>query len=61
MNDLSLEKQFAHSMFCQQVKGINNLEAARKLLEDLHLLYLGQQSLFVQLAKQDFARDFLDE
>ncbi|NJL43537.1 MAG: hypothetical protein HC935_10190 [Pseudanabaena sp. SU_2_4] len=61
MSELSLEKQFAHSMFCQQVKDISNLESAKKLLEDLHLLYLGQQSLFIQLARQDTFRDFLDQ
>jgi RNA binding exosome subunit len=60
MSELSLEKQFAHSIFCQQVKDITNIESAKKLLEDLHLLYLGQQSLFIQLAKQDAFRDYLD-
>ncbi len=52
MDHLSLEKQFEHVMFCQQIKDIE-LEAAKKLLSDLHLLYLGQQSMFVELAKQD--------
>ncbi|WP_019500850.1 hypothetical protein [Pseudanabaena sp. PCC 6802] len=53
MSDLSPEKEFAHALFCQQVEGVD-LESARKLLKDLHLLYLGQQALFAQLAKRDF-------
>ncbi|MFN5857684.1 MAG: hypothetical protein ACK456_17625 [Pseudanabaenaceae cyanobacterium] len=53
MSDLSLEKQFTHMMFCQQIQEIE-LDAARQLLEELHLLYLGQQALMVKLAKQDF-------
>ncbi len=57
MSELSLEKQFLHTMFCQQLNDLE-LEAARKLLADLHLLYLGQQSLFTKLAKQDALRDF---
>lgn len=58
MNDLSLEKQFSHTMFCQQVQDID-LESAKKLLADLHLLYITQQSLFARLAKQDSFKDFL--
>jgi hypothetical protein len=61
MNDLSLEKQFTHSMFCQQVNDITNLESAKQLLADLHLLYLGQQSMFIQLAMQDTFKDFLEQ
>ena len=55
MSELSIEKQFSHSMFCQQVKNINDIETAKKLLIDIHLLYLGQQTLFAQLAKQEFS------
>ncbi len=55
MNELSLEKQFSHKMFCQQVQEID-LEAAKHLLADLHLLYITQQSMFAQLAKQDSLR-----
>ncbi|MEI6428069.1 MAG: hypothetical protein WCO45_06715 [Pseudanabaena sp. ELA607] len=53
MSDLSLEKQFTHMMFCQQIQEIE-LDAARQLLEELHLLYLGQQAMMVKLAKQEF-------
>jgi hypothetical protein len=58
MNELSLEKQFSHKMFCQQLQDID-LESAKQLLTDLHLLYIMQQSMFAQLAKQDFSRDHL--
>ncbi len=57
MSELSLEKQFAHTMFCQQVQDID-LESAKKLLADLHLLYISQQALFAQLAKEDCMKDF---
>ncbi|WP_019501843.1 hypothetical protein [Pseudanabaena sp. PCC 6802] len=51
MNEMSLEKQFAHTKFCHQIQDID-LEAAKKLLADLHLLYLGQQALFAEMAKR---------
>lgn len=57
MNELSLEKQFSHKMFCQQVQDID-LESAKQLLADLHLLYITQQSMFAKLAKQDALKDF---
>jgi hypothetical protein len=54
---LSLEKNFTHIIFCQQVDSLNaeDLDNAKQLLKDLHLLYVGQQALFSQLAKQSFA------
>ncbi len=57
MNELSIEKQFSHTKFCQQIQDID-LESAKKLLADLHLLYLGQQALFAQLVKQGKLEDF---
>jgi hypothetical protein len=57
MERLTLEKQFSHAMFCQQIEELE-LESAKKLLADLHLLYLNQQSIFVELAKQDSTRSF---
>jgi hypothetical protein len=53
MNDLPVEKQFTHMVFCQQIQNID-LDAAKQLLADLHMLYLGQQALMVKIAKQDF-------
>jgi hypothetical protein len=52
MNDLTLEKQLVHSIFCIQLQNID-VENAKKLLADLHLLYLGQQAMFVLLLKQE--------
>ncbi len=52
MSDLPVEKQFTHMVFCQQIQNID-LEAAKQLLTDLHMLYLGQQALMVKIAKQD--------
>ena len=53
---LSLEKNFTHTLFCQQVDSFKagDIDNAKQLLKDLHLLYVGQQALFSQLAKQDF-------
>jgi hypothetical protein len=53
MSRLPLEKQFIHTMFCKQVETID-LHTAKKLLMELHFLYLAQQATFVQLAKQEF-------
>ena len=53
MSDLPPEKEFTHMMFCQQIQNID-LEAAKQLLVELHLLYLGQQALMVKIAKNGF-------
>jgi hypothetical protein len=53
MNNLPPEKEFTHMMFCQQIQNID-LEAAKQLLIELHLLYLGQQALMVKIAKNEF-------
>ena len=53
MNDLPVEKQFTHTMFCQKIANID-LETAKQLLAELHLLYLSQQVVFIKLAKQEF-------
>lgn len=57
MNEMTLEKQFAHMKFCHQIQDIE-LEAAKKLLEDLHLLYIGQQALFAELVKKGAMNNF---
>ena len=51
MNDLTFEKQLAHAIFCQQLQSLD-VDNAKKLLADLHLLYLGQQAMFMTLTKQ---------
>ncbi len=53
MSDLPPEKQFTHFVFCQQIQNID-LDNAKQLLTELHLLYLGQQAMFVKLTKQGF-------
>ena len=52
-SSLPIEKQFTHLVFCQQIQNID-LDAAKQLLTELHMLYLGQQYVMVKLAKQDF-------
>jgi hypothetical protein len=52
MSDLPVEKQFTHTVFCQQIQNID-LESAKQLLTDLHMLYLGQQALMIKIAKQE--------
>lgn len=53
MENLPIEKQFTHMMFCQQIQNID-LDSAKQLLTELHMLYLGQQAVMVKLAKQEF-------
>jgi sulfur transfer complex TusBCD TusB component (DsrH family) len=53
MSNLSPEKEFTHMMFCQQIQNID-LDAAKQLLTELHLLYLGQQAVFAKIAKNEF-------
>lgn len=52
MDNLPLEKQLTHAMFCSQIERID-LENAKKLLVELHHLYLAQQAMMVKIAKQD--------
>lgn len=54
MSELTFEKQFAHTIFCRQLQSID-IDNAKKLLADLHLLYLGQQTMFALLIKQDIS------
>lgn len=53
MNDLPIEKQLTHTIFCSQIQNID-LDAAKQLLAELHMLYLGQQAIMVKIAKQEF-------
>ena len=50
---LPMEKLLTHRVFKDQIQNIN-LEQAKELLEQLHLMYLGQSVLFIKLAKQEF-------
>jgi hypothetical protein len=53
MSDLPPEKAFTHALFCQQIQTID-LDTAKQLLTELHMLYLGQQAIMVKIAKQEF-------
>ena len=53
VDNLPVEKQFTHTIFCQQIQNIS-LDQAKQLLTELHALYLGQQAVMVKIAKQDF-------
>jgi hypothetical protein len=55
-NNLPIEKQFTHMMFCQQIQNID-LDTAKQLLVQLHLLYLGQQAVMVKMGKGSFFGD----
>jgi hypothetical protein len=56
MNSLPFEKQFAHSMFCWKLQNIE-IENAKQLLVDLHLIYLAQQAKIADLTTQDAFND----
>jgi len=53
MSDLPIEKEFTHMLFCQHIQDID-LETAKSLLAELHMLYLSQQAILVKIAKQEF-------
>jgi hypothetical protein len=53
MNDLPVEKQLTHTIFCNQIQNID-LDSAKQLLTELHMLYLGQQAVMIKIAKQEF-------
>ena len=55
INNLALEKQFAHLNFCSAIQNIEDLNELKDLLSEIHLLYLRQQEVFVQIAKSPFA------
>lgn len=53
MENLPIEKQLTHIMFCQTIENID-LDTAKELLTQLHLLYLGQQAVMVKMGKGSF-------
>lgn len=55
MENLSLEKQLTHRNFCDSLEKINDVEYLKSQLCRLHLLYLGQQTMFAQMAREDFS------
>jgi hypothetical protein len=57
MGELSIEKQFTHRMFLGQISNID-INTAKQLLADLHMLYLSQMQVVSKIAKQDFLDTF---
>ena len=55
MDNLSLEKQLTHRHFCDALEKVHDAEYLKSQLRQLHLLYLGQQTMFAQIAKEDFS------
>ncbi len=53
MDKLPPEKAFTHALFCKQIEHID-IDSAKQLLIELHLLYLGQQAMMVKMAKNEF-------
>ena len=56
MENLPIEKQLTHIMFCQNIENID-LNTAKELLAQLHLLYLGQQAVMIKMGKRAFFGD----
>ena len=56
MENLPIEKQLTHIMFCQNIENID-LNTAKELLAQLHLLYLGQQAVMIKMGKGSFFGD----
>lgn len=56
MENLPIEKQLTHIMFCQSIENID-LDTAKQLLAQLHLLYLGQQAVMIKMGKGSFFGD----
>ncbi len=51
MNELSIEKQLTHRCFCDALENIEDIEQLKYQISQLHLLYLKQQAMFAQMAK----------
>ena len=54
MSDLPPEKELTHTLFCQQVAAIKDVNVARVMLTELHLAYLKDQASMIAIAKQEF-------
>jgi hypothetical protein len=55
---LSMEKQFTQIKFRKQIQGMS-AEQAIQMLDEVHILWLASQEMFVKLAKQEFLGDKL--
>ena len=55
INNLPLEKQLTHRNFCSAIQNIDNINELKHRACEMHLLYLRQQEVFIQIAKNRFA------
>ena len=51
IDNLPLEKQFTHLNFCSEIQNIEDLNQLKDRLCQMHLLYLRQQEVFIQISK----------
>lgn len=51
MTDLPIEKQLTHFCFCDAISEIKDIEMLKLEISKLHLLYLRQQVIVAQMAK----------
>ena len=54
INNLALEKQFAHRNFCSAIQNIEDINELKDRLCEMHLIYLRQQEVFIKIAKSPF-------
>ena len=52
LNNLPLEKQLTHCCFCTAIQDINDIDELKHQVCEMHLLYLRQQEVFIQIAKK---------
>ncbi len=55
INNSPLKKQLTHRNFCSAVQNIEDMNELKNRLCKMHLLYLRQQEVFVQVAKNRFS------
>jgi hypothetical protein len=51
LNNLPLEKQLTHYRFCMAIQDLNDMNELKHQVYEMHLLYLRQQEVFIQIAK----------
>jgi hypothetical protein len=54
MNDLPLEKQLTHHLFCERIADIRDRNVLIEMLKDLHIKYLADQAMVSKIAMNDF-------
>lgn len=54
IDNLPLEKQFAHLNFCSEIQNVEDLNELKDRLCEMHILYLRQQEVFIQISKSHF-------